>query len=193
MNFRYYIFYILLIIFQGCQNQNSKPYHNDDFNWIINFPVEYERLSYDDWSKKVEQSVEITENSYNVDFKNQSTPIFNFKNNSDYFESTKNKYEGSREDYFNYLNEFLQIQIQTVKDQMPEVEIDSKLDTISINGLIFYHNYMTIVYPNGAKRVLESFNRLFENNNELSINIIYVNKEFGDKFKTALLNSKFKK
>ncbi|QTV05035.1 hypothetical protein [Faecalibacter bovis] len=191
MNHKFFLLFILILLFEGCQIQKSN--FNNDFNWTIDFPVEYNRVSNTDWLEKVQQSGELIEKYNNVEFKNQSVPIFIFKSKSDYFESTRTKYEGSRENYINYLTENFQLQIQPLKDEIPEIKIDYAVDTISISNLEFFYQKSTIIYPNGAKRTLESFNRLFEDNNELSINIIYVDKEFGDKFKFALLNSSFEK
>lgn len=193
MNHKFLLLFILTLLFQACEIQNSKSYFNNDFNWAIDFPIEYNRMSNSDWLEKVEQSGKLIEKHNNVAFENQSVPIFIFKNKSDYFESTRTKYEGSRENYIDYLTENFQLQIQPLKDEIPEIKIDYAVDTISISHLDFYHQKAIIVYPNGAKRTLESFNRLFEDNNELSIKIIYVDKEFGEKFKFALLNSSFEK
>src|SRR5690606_11542803 len=108
-----------------------------DFNWTIDFPVEYNRVSNTVWLEKVQQSGELIEKYNNVEFKNQSVPIFIFKSKSDYFESTRTKYEGSRENYINYLTENFQLQIQPLKDEIPEIKIDYAVDTISISNLEF--------------------------------------------------------
>ena len=60
MNHKFFLLFILILLFEGCQIQESN--FNNDFNWTIDFPIEYNRVSNKDWLEKVQQSGKLIEN-----------------------------------------------------------------------------------------------------------------------------------
>lgn len=190
------IFFIILVML-GCNGQSEKDtiYFDKEFNWEIKLPKEYNKLSNSEWIAKVKTGGEAMKKNNDVEFKNQSKPIFIFKINSqNYFESTKTPYNIEKNGLLkDYLKEYNEIQYNTIITERADLKITAISTNIKIDNLIFEKHAMNFLDYNTNKTVIKviSYDRLF-NDKLFTVNIIYNDENIGSKMITEMENSKFK-
>ena len=184
------------ILTESCKNKviPERTIFNEEFNWTITIPKDFENINAEEWAKVQNKGAEAIEKTYNQEIKDRPNTIFVFKNDKfNSFESNYQLYDtlvdGNYFETFKSLNEII---YQTFISQMPGTTIDTISSTEIIDSLMFLKNKMKIVYPNNMTLNVLTYNRLF-GNKDLSVNIMYVNEDKGKQMIDSWKNSKFGK
>jgi hypothetical protein len=178
-----YFIIFLAIIFQNCTEQTSpkKEIHNNDFNWTITIPENFESVSAEQWTKMQNKGREAIEKTYDAKVDNQAKTIFVFKNDQlNYFESNYQPFDSTTDG--NYLESWKsvnEILYQTFISQMQGTKIDTTTSTEKIDNLEFQTLKMIVTYPNNRVLNILMFSRLFDKK-EFTVNIMYVDNKKGE-------------
>ena len=175
MNKLIYFIICFTITLQSCNGQTTpkKEIYNQDFNWTITIPENFQNVSAEEWAKLQNKGAEAIEKTYEEEVINQSKTIFVFKSDQfNYFES-------------NY-------QYETFKAQMPNIKIDTTKTVEKIDDLEFQTFKMKIEYPNKMVFNVLMYSRLFDKK-EFTVNIMYVDNKKGQLMLEAWKKSKFTK
>lgn len=85
-----YFILALTIIYYSCQHHASpkREIHNDDFNWTIIIPENFDTMSAAQWAKMQNKGTDAMEKTYGTKVENNAKTIFIFKTDQlNYFES----------------------------------------------------------------------------------------------------------
>lgn len=184
----------LAIVYQSCSSQTSpkREIYNQDFNWKITIPEDFDTISAQQWATMQNRGAEAIEKTYGEKVNNIANTIFIFKSDQlNYFESNYQPFDTTTDG--NYLencklvNEML---YQTFMTQMEGVKIDTTTSTDKIDNLEFQTLQMKVTYPNKMVLHVHMFSRLFDKK-EFSVNIMYVDKIKGEQMLRSWRNSKF--
>ena len=189
--------FIIILAILGCNGQSelNTVYFDKEFNWTIKLPKEYKKISYSEWTSKVEDGGSAIERNNDVTFENKTKPIFIFKIDSqNYFESTKMQYDTNKDgELKDYLREYNQIQFNTFKSERPDLKIDTLTTNINIDELTFEKHEMNVSYKNSTNTIIKiiNYDRIFDEK-LFSINVIYNDEKIGSKLIKEIESSKFK-
>ncbi len=186
----------LTIVIQGCNGQSTpkKEIYNQDFNWTITIPENFQNVSVEEWAKMQNKGADAIEKTYDEKVINRAKTIFVFKSDQlNYFESNYQPFDISIDgDYLESCKNVNNILFETFKNQMPGIKIDSTTSVEKINNLEFQTFKMKIEYPNKMEFNVMMYSRLFDKK-EFTVNIMYVDKKKGEQMLDSWKNSKFSK
>ena len=192
-NFYLAIFIILFVV--SCKGKFEAPerkIYNKDFKWSIIIPENFEVIDEEESKKLDQKGTEAIEKTYGENITDNTTQIFNFKkDNFNIFEAKRQTYDET-ENYSETNKEIGKILYTTFKTQMPEAKIDTISGFEKIDNLEFNVFKVEIIYPNKMKMTATMYSRLF-GNEELAVNITYLDSTLGHSMLTAWKNSKFDK
>jgi hypothetical protein len=194
---KYKLLVITLAIFmQSCNKQvvSSKEIYNKEFKWKIVIPESFENVSVQEWAKIQNKGANAIEKTYDTEVTNQAKTIFVFKSDQmNYFESNYQPFDTAVDgSYSEYCLEITNMLYETFKTQMPNMKIDTVRTTEKIDGLAFKKFEVKLEFPDKKELHALMFSRLF-GKRELSVNIMYVDKEKGKKMLESWTQSKFNK
>jgi len=196
MNKIKYLLICLTIVIQGCNGQNTpkKEIYNQDFNWTITIPENFQNVSAAEWTKMQNKGVDAIEKTYDEKVINQAKTIFVFKSDQlNYFESNYQPFDISIDgDYLESCKNVNNVLYETIKNQMPDIKIDSSTSVEKINNLEFQTLKMKVEYPNKMILNVIMYSRLFDKK-EFTVNIMYVDNKKGEQMLDSWKNSKFTK
>ncbi len=196
MKIKLYLLTAVLILLQSCVGQSisNREFYNEDFNWRINIPEEFNMLNAEESEKMAEKGIDAIEKTYDEELVNHSKTIFAFRSDKlNYFDSTYQPFDVEVDgDYMESVRGVNEILYETFITQMEGIEIDTSSSTEVIDQLEFKKFKMKITYPNKIIMNLLMYCRLFDKQ-ELSVNIMYVDKEKGKKMLHAWRSSTFNK
>lgn len=192
----HYLLICLIIIVQSCgpQTNSSKEIYNQDFNWTITIPDDFENVSSEQWAKMQDKGADAIEKTYGEEVINQAKTIFVFKSDQlNYFESNYQPFDTATDgDYLESCKNVSDILYETFRAQMPDIKIDSTRMVDKIDNLEFQTFKMKVEYPNKMVMNILMFSRLFDKR-EFSVNIMYVDKSKGQQMLESWRKSKFMK
>ena len=186
---------ILLLLFSSCNSQTNsyqKTLYNENFKWTFEIPENFIPVSLADWKKIQNKGADAIENTYGEKIVDQPKTIFVFKNEDlNYIESSYHIFDVNVEgDYLEYRKNTNKMAYEMLKFQMPTAIIDSSSNIEKISNLKFQTFKIVIHYPNGMIMYTELYSYLFDDE-ELSVNIVYLNENQGKKMHNSWVNSKF--
>lgn len=186
----------LIIFFQSCTGQKApkQEIHNNDFNWTITIPENFESVSSADWEKLQKKGADAIEKTYEEEVVNQAKTIFIFRSDQlNYFESNYQPFDPDVDgDYLESCKTVKELLYETFMTQMPGVKIDTVTTVEKIDNLEFQTLTMKVEYPNKMVLNLLIFSRLFDKR-EFTVNIMYVDKLKGQKMIDSWRQSRFNK
>lgn len=190
----YYL--VLLPGLAACNRQPASPpqtLYDENFNWTITIPENFNSVSPDDWKKLQSKGTSAIENTFGEEVINQAQTIFVFKNaDFNYLESNYQPFDATVDgNYHEARKSVNEILFETFKTQMPDATVDSASSVVEISGLNFYKFNVKLGFPNGVTMHSLMYSRLF-GTREFSVNIMYVDEEQGKKMLSAWENSSFK-
>ncbi|MBL7840741.1 MAG: hypothetical protein JNJ75_11405 [Cyclobacteriaceae bacterium] len=184
----------LIIFFQSCTGQKApkQEIHNNDFNWTITIPENFESVSSADWEKMQNKGADAIEKTYEGEVVRQAKNIFIFRSDQlNYFESNYQPFDPDVDgDYLESCKTVKEVLYETFMTQMPGVKIDTVTTVEKIDNLEFQTLTMKVEYPNKMVLNLLIFSRLFDKR-EFTVNIMYVDKLKGQKMIDSWRQSKF--
>ena len=196
MNKLIYFIICFTITLQSCNGQTTpkKEIYNQDFNWTITIPENFQNVSAEEWAKLQNKGAEAIEKTYEEEVINQSKTIFVFKSDQfNYFESNYQPFDISIDgDYLESCKNVNDILYETFKAQMPNIKIDTTKTVEKIDDLEFQTFKMKIEYPNKMVFNVFMYSRLFDKK-EFTVNIMYVDNKKGQLMLEAWKKSKFTK
>lgn len=189
-----HLLFILTIAIQSCSGQKTtkQEIHNEDFNWTITIPENFENVSSSDWTKMQNKGADAIEKTYAGEVINQSKTIFVFKSDQlNYFESNYQPFDTSVDgDYLESCKAVDEVLYETFKAQLPGIKIDTTRMVEKIDNLEFQTLKMKVEYPNKMILNVFMFSRLFDKR-EFTVNIMYVDNLKGQKMLDSWRESKF--
>lgn len=184
----------LIIFVQSCSGQKApkQEIHNQDFNWTITIPENFEAISSSESEKMQNKGVDIIENTYQEEIVNQAKTIFVFKNDQfNYFESNYQPFDPAVDgDFMETWRGVNGILYQTFQAQMPGTKVDTVTTVEKIDGLEFQTLKMKVEYANKMVFNLLMFSRLFDKR-EFNVIIMYVDELKGERMLDSWRQSKF--
>lgn len=184
----------LIIFFQSCTGQKApkQEIHNNDFNWTITIPENFESVSSADWEKMQNKGADAIEKTYEGKVVSQAKNIFIFRSDQlNYFESNYQPFDPDVDgDYLQSCKTVKEVLYETFMTQMPGVKIDTVTTVEKIDNLEFQTLTMKVEYPNKMVLNFLMFSRLFDKR-EFTVNIMYVDKLKGQKMIDSWRQSKF--
>lgn len=184
----------LIIFFQSCTGQKApkQEIHNNDFNWTITIPENFESVSSADWEKMQNKGADAIEKTYEGEVVRQAKNIFIFRSDQlNYFESNYQPFDPDVDgDYLESCKAVKEVLYETFMTQMPGVKIDTVTTVEKIDNLEFQTLTMKVEYPNKMVLNFLMFSRLFDKR-EFTVNIMYVDKLKGQKMIDSWRQSKF--
>lgn len=184
----------LILFFQSCTGQKApkQEIHNNDFNWTITIPENFESVSSADWEKMQNKGADAIEKTYEGEVVRQAKNIFIFRSDQlNYFESNYQPFDPDVDgDYLQSCKTVKEVLYETFMTQMPGVKIDTVTTVEKIDNLEFQALTMKVEYPNKMVLNFLMFSRLFDKR-EFTVNIMYVDKLKGQKMIDSWRQSKF--
>lgn len=184
----------LIIFFQSCNGRQTpkQEIHNQDFNWTITIPENFEAISSSESEKMQNKGVDIIENTYQEEIVNQAKTIFVFKNDQfNYFESNYQPFDPAVDgDFMETWRGVNGILYQTFQAQMPGTKVDTVTTVEKIDGLEFQTLKMKVEYANKMVFNRLMFSRLFDKR-EFNVIIMYVDELKGERMLDSWRQSKF--
>ena len=184
---------LLILILTSC-SEETKPIDpnavfNEEFNWTISIPKQFEKLSAIEWNQIQNGGEEIIDTTD----EQLAKTIVVFRNGDfNYFESNYQLYDSIVDGNYNAscqsLNEGM---YENFKEQMPGMQIDSSSSIELIDELAFQNFKISINFPNGMTLNSNIYSRLFDDR-ELSVNIMYVDNKVGEEMLSVWRKSSFK-
>jgi len=191
-----YLFIIsFAFLMNSCKGQtNKREFYNKQFNWKIEIPEGFEKVSSKESKINEKRGTEALEKTYGGKIPNQATTIFEFVNNeTNYFDSNYQPFDTiSDGNYLESCKNVNEILYNTFKTQLQDVQIDSATSTETIDSLVFQKYVIKISLPNNMTLSMLTYSRLFDKK-EFSCNIMYIDKALGELILNAWRNSKFGK
>jgi len=192
-----YLFTIIIaIVFLSCTDTREKTknemVHNDHFNWTISIPDGFVKQTTEESEAQQAKGAQMISDTYDQEIDYIANTIFSFKKDeTNYFESNYQPFDTAVDgNYLTSCKEVNQIIYNTFLSQMEDVTMDSNSTTQLIDGIVFQQFNVIITFPNQMKLTTHMYSSLFDKE-ELTINIMYVNQESGDKMLESWLNSSF--
>lgn len=194
---KYLLSLCFILLFIGCDNiqpQKEKDIYFERFKWTIKFSDNLESVSKKDWAKLQQKGSDAIENTYGEEIENNVSIIFVFrKGKTNYIESNYQPFDeeidGNHKETIDAIND---IMIETFKTNIPGLKYEENRTTRSIDGLVFQEFKLKLIYPNDVVLYSYMFSRLFDDQ-ELTVNIMYTDKDFGEEMLKAFTASKFGK
>lgn len=192
--YKHFLIAGLIIFFQSCNGQKApkQEIHNQDFNWTITIPENFETVSSAEWQKMQNKGADAIEKTYEGEVVNQAKTIFVFRSDQfNYFESNYQPFDPAVDgDFMETWRGVNGILYQTFQAQMPGTKIDTVTTVEKIDGLEFQTLTMKVEYANKMVFTLLMFSRLFDKR-EFTVNIMYVDKLNGERMLDSWRQSKF--
>jgi len=195
MNLKSYLYIIILPILFGCQQTKKEIINNGTFKWTISLPLGFDHINAEEWidyKKKGESSII---NNSGLKITDQSKPIFVIQNGEfNRFDANYTLVENfiapnsTFTKTFKKLNSIL---FDNFKNKLPNAKIDTIISTEIIDELEFQKFEMNTHIENDVIIRSIGYRRLFKEK-VLSINIIYLDENKGNRIMKSLMSSKFK-
>lgn len=190
-----YVVVFIVLFLVCCTNKVETAeikMYDKHFNWSVTIPENFEAIDAAELSKMQQKGTQAIEKTYDELITDNTTPIFNFKNGKfNIFEAKRQTYE-EIENYTETNKEIGNMIYATFKAQMPDAKIDTIFGFEQIDNLEFHVFKLEIIYPNKMKLKGVMYSRLF-GNEELAVNITYIDSTLGNAMLNAWKNSKFGK
>jgi len=166
--------------------------YNKEFKWTIVIPADFQNVSAADWAKMKDKGAEAIENTYGEEIVDATTTLFVFKNaDFNYLEANAQPYDVNEDgNYLDNCKNVNEIIYETFRTQLAGASIDSLTSVTEISGLEFQTFTMKLDLPNGITMHSSMYSRLFDDQ-EFSVNIMYVDEAQGEKMNTAWARSIF--
>ena len=192
-----YLLIGLVFLIQSCTGQSNieKVVFNEDFNWTITIPKNFENVSAKEWKKMQNKGADAIEKTFEEEVDaSQVKTIFVFRSGQhNYFESNYQPFDTEIDgDYFETFEAVSEILYETFKAQIPGAKIDKKITVENIDNLEFQTLKIKIEYPNKMVMNMLMFCRLFDKK-EFTVNIMYVDEAKGKQMLDSWKKSKFTK
>ena len=192
-----YLLIALAISLQSCNrlSNSEKVVYNEDFNWTITIPKNFENVGSKEWGKMKIKGADAIEKTFGEEIDiNQANTIFVFKSDQlNFFESNYQTFDPDIDgDYVESCINLNDMLYETFKAQIPGVKIDTTRTIENIDSLEFQTFKLKIEYPNKMVMNLLTFSRLFDKK-ELTVGIMYIDEAKGKQMLDSWMKSKFKK
>ena len=191
-----YLLISLVFLIQSCTGQSNpeKVVFNEDFNWTITIPKNFENVSAKEWEKMQNKGADAIEKTYGEEVVNEAKTIFVFRSGQhNYFESNYQPFDTEIDgDYLESFDAVSEMLYETFKAQIPNVKIDTTRTVENIDNLEFQTIKFKIEYPNKMVMSLLMFSRLFDKK-EFTVNIMYIDEAKGKQMLDSWKKSKFTK
>jgi len=171
---------LAVLIFSAASfaQEPGKEFYNAKYKWTIKIPEGYANAPYED-----------------TDYDETERLIFIVQNvDEDYMEATDSPYNSAEDgDYA----EVVQFVAEMMKEGLEAQMEGTKVDLVSVKEKIgnrdFFHDTFIVTYPGiDFKLQLHIFNALFDDINDFSMTISYVDDIEGEKMLKAFRESRFK-
>ncbi|MBK8442241.1 MAG: hypothetical protein IPL35_02000 [Sphingobacteriales bacterium] len=186
----------MIIITQSCSGQTTpkKEIYNEDFNWTIIIPENFQNVSAEEWTKMQNEGADAIEKTYGEKVVNQTKTIFVFKSDQlNYFESNYQPFDIEVDgDYLESCKNVNNILYEAFITQMPDMKIDSISTIEKIDNLEFQTFKIKVEYQKKMTLNVLMFSRLFDKK-WFSVNIMYADNKKGEQMLESWRKSKFSK
>lgn len=194
ITYKHFLIAGLLIFIQSCngRQESKREIHNEDFNWTITIPENFESVSSAEWEKMQNKGADAMEKTYDGEVVRQAKNIFIFRSDQlNYFESNYQPFDPSIDgDFLDSWRRVNEVLYETFQTQMPGIKVDTVTTVEKIDGLEFQTFKMEVEYPSKMVLNVLMFSRLFDKR-EFAVNIMYVDKLKGKNMLHSWRQSKF--
>ena len=185
---------IFAVLIGACGQKKPQEFYDENFKWKIIIPENLKALNPEKWAKSKERGMQAIEDTYGEGIEDYTIPIFTFNNGQfNVFEAMYEPFDPDVDgDFLENCKLVHEIVYETFITQMPDAVIDTLTNIEQIDNLDFYVFKIKITYPNKMIMNMLMYSRLFDKQS-FGLNIIYQDKELGQKMLDAWENSTFEK
>lgn len=189
------IFLLLLTLTTQAQAQDStKRYTFKEIGWTITLPAEFTEIDPAESKERVERGKKLIEESNDIvtDISALKTLFTATKNTFQYLSSTIEPFDSKKDgDYKLASKKVKDIAFNTLKDKMPDAQIDSVTEKLTIDGLIFDKFIITIKIKDQILTMV-LIGKLYKGY-DFGISYLYMDEETQKQIEASIRNSKFRK
>lgn len=187
------LFVLFTLATYGQEKKDEKIFIKE-FNWTMISPEGFERMSQEEIDHLRNRGIQVLENGTGEELVDEVTVLFWIKKGT--LNSLEANYQPFDEevdgDYDETFDDVNEISVAAIKDQFPQIQIDTVTSIEKIDRLNFRKFYMKLTYPGGVVLHNHSYSYLF-GDKEFTVSISYVDEKFGQQMLNAWLKSKFRK
>lgn len=192
---RIIIFLLLITLTTQAQAQDStKRYTFKEIGWTITIPDEFTEMDQTESRKKVEQGKKLIEESNDIvaDISALRTLFTATKNTFQYFSSTLEPFDSKKDgDYETASKKVKDLTFNTFEDKMPDAQLDSATERLTIDGLVF-DKFIITVKIKDLTMTMVLIGKLYKGY-DFGISYLYLDEKTREQIEAAIRNSKFRK
>lgn len=185
---------ILLLLFAyGYMSLAAQSVTVEQFGWTIQIPEGFEEFDPQIWEKHKKKGEQMIEDTFQEDIENLSKTLLVFrKGDANFIEANYQPFELEAGETYEEINKDVTSAIfQTFETQMPNVKKDSTSSIAMIGGLEFTVFEINLNFSEVTTMKFLMYSRLF-GDQELTINLMFIDEKEGEKLLTSWKNSTFK-
>lgn len=189
---------LVLLIFRLSANAQTggETFYSKEFNWTIELPAGFEKVSDAEWDRKKEVGLNAVEETLDADLNDILIPnktLFVVKKGvSDLMEVNLQAFDPANDgDYEESVKTVWGVIAQTFKAKMRDAVVTHEIGSEVISNLKFLKSTIIITLKNNMKIYSISYNRLF-GKKDFTMNIMYMNGKNGKLLMDAWKSSVFK-
>ena len=186
---------LLITLTTQAQAQDStKRYTFKEIGWTITIPDEFTEMDQTESRKKVEQGKKLIEESNDIvaDISALRTLFTATKNTFQYFSSTLEPFDSKKDgDYKTASKKVKDLTFTTLKDKMPDAQLDSATERLTIDGLVF-DKFIITVKIKDLTMTMVLIGKLYKGY-DFGISYLYLDEKTREQIEAAIRNSKFRK
>ena len=185
---------LLTLSTQALAQDSTKRYTFKEIGWTITIPDEFTEMDQTESRKKVEQGKKLIEESNDIvaDISALRTLFTATKNTFQYFSSTLEPFDSKKDgDYETASKKIKDLTFNTFEDKMPDAQLDSATESLTIDGLVF-DKYIITVKLKDLTMTMVLMSKLYKGY-DFGISYLYLDEKTREQIEAAIRNSKFRK
>jgi len=187
---------LALFFIQIAAAQTESIFTYNEYGWSITIPAGYNNVDIKEWEKLQGRGLNLMEDAYNTDLSEVVQPIETLKvvkkGQYNYLEVLRQDFDTAVDgDHEEVCRAVADVLVETFTQTMPGSKIEVHSGKEIISGKTFVNNRINVTFPNGMQFVANMYSCLI-GKKEFVINIMYLDKEEGERLLNAFKNSTFK-
>ena len=185
---------LLTLSSQALAQDSTKRYTFKEVGWTITIPDEFTEMDQAESRKKVEQGKKLIEESNDVvaDISALKTLFTATKNTFQYLSSTIEPFDSKKDGDYKIASKIVKdIAFNTLKDKMPDAQMDSVTEKLTIDGLVF-EKFIITVKLKDLTMTMVLISKLYKGY-DFGISYLYIDEETREQLEVCIRNSKFRK